>query len=156
MPNSATVAVLYAGAVAGSLAGSFAVVHNMLADCMVICWGVRGIVYVGVRKAKFNAACQSQGAMQGALHLAFHAGCIARCLAPRISRKARRSVGCCVQCTLQLVSQHACENCMLFAQRSTLHDMLGALHLALVNRLIAGPGAWSSAICDAHCTRHCE
>ena len=115
MPNSATVAVLFAEEVAGAFARSFAVVHNMLADCIVICWGVRGIVYVVVRKANSNAACQSQGAMQGALHLAFHAGCIAGCLAPGISRKARRSVGCCVQCTLQLVSQHACEHGTLFA-----------------------------------------
>ena len=156
MPESATVAVLYAGVVAGALAWSFAVVHNMLADCMVICWGVRGIVYVGVRKANSIAACQSQGAMQGASHLASHAGCIAGCLAPGISRKASRSVGCCVRCTLQLVSQHACEHGTLFALRSTLRDMLGALHLALVNRLFAGPDAWSSAICDAHCARHCD
>ena len=55
MPESASVAVLYAGAVAGSLAGSFAVVHNMLADCMIIRWAIRGIVYVGIRKAEMNA-----------------------------------------------------------------------------------------------------
>ena len=87
MPESASVAVLYAGAVAGSLAGSFAVVHNMLADCMVIRWAIRGIVYVGIRKAESNARAnrrvhcrvlgtrhlsrgQSQCGMLHAMHLA--------------------------------------------------------------------------------------
>jgi len=125
-------------------------------DCKVMCGGVCGIVYVGVRMAEFDVTCQSQGAMQGALHLAFHAGCIARCLAPGISRRARRTVGCCVQCTSQLVLQHAREHGTLFALRSALRDMPGALHLALVNRLFAGSVAWPSAICDAHRNGHRE
>ena len=75
--------MLYAGVGAGSLAWSFAVVHNMLADCMVICWAIRGIVYVGIRKAELKAhanrrvRCKvlrtlhpTQGALQGAWHQA--------------------------------------------------------------------------------------